>query len=371
MIYIPEYVKNLNPYRAGNEQKSNLKIPIDEIINLASNENLLGPSPKAIEYIKKGLEKANFYPDPGSSELVNVISKKIGRDTNQIICGHGSESLIGHILNSFSDIGDEIITASGTFVGIFVITNKLGRKLTTVPLKNYSFDLEGILNAINEKTRAVYLSNPNNPTGTMFGKDTFKFFLKNVPENVLIIYDEAYSYYAQLYKDYPNGLDYEQSNLIILRTLSKIYGLAGVRIGFGIGPAELIKIVYKVKYPFEPSVLAQYAAMGALEDDEYVAKTLKLNKLSLTMITEKLKELDIEYLPGYANFVMAIFQEESFAHQFSQMCADRGVLVRHTKSFGVPDGVRISSGTLKQTEIATKIFETVYSELSLKIPVNQ
>ena len=370
MIKIPKYVQNLQPYKAGK--------PIDElarekgltkIVNLASNENPLGPSPKALEVIKKSLNELHRYTNPSSYKLVNAIAKKYNKKPSQIVTGSGSDSLIQYIITAFSDYDDELLTSQGTFIGWYVNVNKYGFKSLEVPLKNYHFDLNEIANNISGKTKIIYLANPNNPTGTMFTKNEFDSFISKVPENILMVLDEAYTVYAESNKDYPNGLEYEKENLIVLRTLSKAYGLAGLRIGFAFGPERLIKEIYKVKLPFEPNHLAQEAAIAAFEDDDFLNKTIELNKKSLARMIQTFSELGIEQVESAANFILILFPSEEFAFEFNEECLNRGLILRHVKSFGIPNGIRINSGTMDETDFALNVIKEIYPALQEKYKI--
>ncbi len=364
MIRIPNFISELKPYKPGNQiDETEYASPFSYLINLASNENRLGPSPKAVEAIKSSLNELALYPQTSSYELINKLSEHFKIDKRRIIATHGSESLITHIINAFTEQGEEILTAEVTFVGIFVSTNKLGRKIKTVPMYYHSIDLEAVSNAVTSDTRIVYLANVNNPTGTMFKKAEFEVFINKVPQNVLVILDEAYFHYSALFEDYPDGLKYDYPNLIVVRTFSKSHGLAGLRVGYGIGPIDLIKTLYKVKLPFEPSLISQKAATAALDDNEFVDKTTKINSLSLKMITSKLDELGIYYPEPKANFVFINFDNEFDAAKFCSICLKNGVLVRQTTGFGMPTGVRISTGTLEETEYAVEVIEKAYKLL--------
>ena len=373
MIKIPKHIQNLQPYKAGK--------PIDElarekglkkIVKLASNENPLGPSIKALEVIKKSMGELHRYTNPSAYKLVNAIAKKYNKKPSQIVTGSGSDSLIQYIVSAFSEPGDELLTSQGTFIGWYVNVNKYGFNSVEVPLRNYHFDLEGILNSITQKTKIIYLANPNNPTGTMFTKDEFEIFLSRVSQNILVVLDEAYTVYAESTPDYPNGLKYEKDNLIVLRTLSKAYGLAGLRIGFAFGPEYLIKEIYKVKLPFEPNHLAQEAAIAAFEDEEFLNKTVELNKKSLAKMVKTFYELGIEQVSTAANFILLVFPTEEFAFDFNEECLNKGLIVRHVKSFGIPNGIRINSGTMEETDFALNVISSIYPELleKHKISVN-
>jgi histidinol-phosphate aminotransferase len=367
MIQIPEIIRTLIPYKAGKpiEELAREK-GLTKIVKLASNENPLGPSPKAIEAIKQNLEDLHRYTNPSAYELVHAIAKKINRKPEQIVTGAGSDSLLQYIITAFSGEKDEIVTSEGTFIGWYVNANKYGRKSHYIPLKNYSFDLDAIASVINYRTKIIYLANPNNPTGTMFTRVEFEQFIAKVPDNVLIILDEAYTVYAESNPKYPNGLEYDIENLIVLRTLSKAYGLAGLRVGYAVAQEYLIKELYKVKLPFEPNHLAQAAAIAALDDDEFLKKTVMQNEYSLGKMKKKFDELGIEYVPTYANFYLMLMPNESFADDFNQQCLNRGLILRPVNSFGIQNGIRINSGTYDETKFALQVIEQVYLELKKK-----
>lgn len=360
MIKIPAHIQKLKPYKAGK--------PIDElarekgiskIVKLASNENPLGPSPKAIEEIQKHTNELHRYSNPSAYKLVNAIAEKYGKNPNQIVTGSGSDSLLQYLITAFSDEDDEFVTSEGTFIGWYVNANKYGRMSKLVPLKDYHFDLDKIADCVNEKTKIIYLANPNNPTGTMITRNEFENFINNIPDRILVVLDEAYTVYAESNPDYPNGLRYDFDNLLVLRTLSKAYGLAGIRIGFACGKEYLIKEMYKVKLPFEPNELAQVAAIAALKDDEFLEKTVKLNGQSLRIMQTKFDELGINYVPTSANFFMMLFPNEEFTVDFNNECLTRGLILRHVNTFGIPNGIRINSGTIEETEFALNIIEEV------------
>jgi len=367
-IFIPEHIRNLQPYKPGNKLKpkiSETSNSISDFINLASNENPMGASPLAIAALRDSVKSLSIYPDVGSSELVEFLSSHLKRKSNEIICGHGSDSLIGDIINAFSDHHDEVLTSAGSFIGYYVSINKLGRKAVTVPLKDFAYDLEGIVKAITDNTRIIFLANPNNPTGTMFTNSEFEWFMENVPDNILVVLDEAYWVYASLHDNYPDGLKYQFPNLITLRTFSKSHGLAGVRIGFCVGPEELISILYKVKLPFEPNSIAQKLAKAAYADFDFIFQVLKLNTISLERLTNLLDSLNITYLPPKANYVMIIFDQPTDSVRFTDFCYNNGILVRQLSGFGIDNGVRISTGSHTQMDFALEIFEKAFIELNL------
>jgi histidinol-phosphate aminotransferase len=364
MIKIPQHIIDLQTYKAGKPiEELQREKGLNKIVKLASNENPLGPSPKAIIAIQNALTELHRYSDPACFRLINAICKKYNVHESQVFCASGSDAIIQYIVNAFSKEDDALLSSEGTFIGWYVNVNKLGRQSINTPLKNYSFNLEALTAKINVDTKIIYLANPNNPTGTMFSKNDFVNFMSNVPESILVVLDEAYTLYAQDHPGYPNGLDYDYPNLLVLRTLSKSYGLAGIRLGFCFGDPKLISALNKVRLPFEPNVLAQEAAIAALNDEEFLIKTSDLNKVSLSLFKTKFDELGIEYTNSFANFLMLIFDNEDFASSFTELCTNEGLIVRHIKSFGIPNGVRINSGTIDETEFAIKVIDKIYKYL--------
>jgi len=364
MITIPKHIQSLKPYKAGKPiEELAMEKGIKKIVKLASNENPLGPSPKAVRAIIKFSGEVHRYTNPSAYRLVNAIAGKYNKPVQQIVTGSGSDSLLQYIITAFSDEHDEILTSEGTFIGWYVNANKYGRVSKLVPLNNYHFDLPEIVKNITPKTKIIYLANPNNPTGSIFTKNEFEDFLLKVPKNVLVVLDEAYTIYAEDNHNYPNGLNYDLENLIVLRTLSKAYGLAGIRIGFAVGPEYLIKTLYKVKLPFEPNLLAQEAAIAALEDDDFIVRTKETNKISLDMMKKKFDELEIKYIPSAANFYLVLFHDEEYADDFNEECLNSGLIVRPLKSFGIMNGIRINSGTIEETNFALETIEKIHYKL--------
>lgn len=372
MIEIPPHIKKLVPYKAGKpiEELAREK-GLKNIVKLASNENPLGPSPKAVKEIKKHLLELHRYIDPSNFNLNQALSKKYNKKPEQFICGNGSDSLLQYIIAAFTNEGDETLTSEGTFIGWYVNVNKLNRLNKTVPLNNYYYDLNGLAGRITSKTKIVYLANPNNPTGTMFSKNDFEEFIKNIPQNVLIVLDEAYTMYSEDFPDAVNGLTYEIPNLLVTRTLSKAYGLAGLRVGFAYGPQELIHELYKVKLPFEPNHLAEVAAIAALDDEEFIKQTKKMNQFSLNKLREFFEENNIEYIETAANFYLFLLKDENITSEFVMSCMEKGLILRHVKNFGIYNGIRINSGNEFETEFAIEIMCEVLDEPKIKSSTNK
>jgi histidinol-phosphate aminotransferase len=364
MIRIPHHIQILQPYIAGKpiEELAREK-NLTHIVKLASNENPHGSSPKALAAVSRVLAESFRYVDPGAYELVHKIATKYGLAPDRIICGSGVDALLGYMVKAFTEEGDEVLTSAGTFIGIYVNTAKHARTLVTVPLKRYGLDLDALTARISSRTRIIYLANPNNPTGTIFSRAAFESFMTNVPSDILVILDEAYYTYAKANPEYPNGLSYDRENLIVTRTFSKDYGLAGLRLGFAAAQPYLIRELYKVKLPFEPNYLAQQAAIAALDDDEFLQKTTTVNARNLLRMAERFAELGIEQVHSDANFILLLMPSEPFAVQFNLACLDEGLIVRHVRAFGIPNGIRINTGTDEETEFALNVVAKVYANL--------
>lgn len=362
MIIKPEHLRNLQPYQAGKSIESVIREKgLSHVVKLASNENPLGLSPKAAEAIKASVEKSNRYTDPSGFQLTHKLAENLGVAFENIILGSGIDSLLGYIIAAFSEPDDELLTSEGTFTGIYVHVNKAGRKLVRVPQKNYHHDLGQILASITPRTRLIYLANPNNPTGTIVTQNQLDSFIKKVPKDILLILDEAYFSYANEFDQYQTGLEYNYDNLIVCRTFSKDYGLAGLRVGYAVGPSDLIADLMRIRLPFEPSFTAQQAALAALDDNEFMRATLDQNLKSLDKLKQAADQLGIDYPSSCANFILLTFCSQSFAAAFAEECLNRGLILRHVEAFGIGEGVRINSGTDEETDFAIKIIFEVYA----------
>lgn len=257
---------------------------------------------------------------------------------------------MSNIIRAFLCDDDEVLTTEAAFIGFQVLAKSRGVKYRTVPYDNWRYDLPALASQINEHTKIVYLANPNNPTGTIFTRHEFDEFYKHVPERVLIILDEAYFEYAKDNPRYPDSMHYRYDNVITLRTFSKIYGLAGARIGYGFAHEELIANLLKVKLPFEPSTLAQAAGIGALADKAFLHHSLELNARGLRLLTGALQEMGLHVIPSEANFVMVELADVEQAARIVEDLLRQGVIVRPLKAFGLPQCIRISTGTDEDNE---------------------
>ena len=345
MALVPPYIESLRPYEAGRGiEEVRREFHLTRVSKLASNENPLGPSPLALEAITKSLSALHLYPN-GGLDLRRVLADKFDLKIENVIAGSGSEGIMSNIIRTFLCDEDEVLTTEAAFIGFQVLAKSRGVKYRTVPYRDWHYDLTALASQINDRTKIIYLANPNNPTGTIFSKHEFDEFYKHVPERVLIILDEAYFEYAKDNPRYPDSMHYRYDNVITLRTFSKIYGLAGVRIGYGFAHQDLIKNLLKVKLPFEPSSLAQAAGIAALADKEFLHRSLELNARGLQLFTRSFRELGITVVPSEANFVMLALGSAGQAAQLTRELLVQGIIVRPLGSFGLPNCVRVSTGT--------------------------
>ena len=345
MPLVPPYIESLRPYEAGrSSEEVRRAYGLTQVSKLASNENPLGPSPLAVEAIRRELSGLNLYPN-GGLDLRRTLAEKFDLKPENVIAGSGSEGIMSGIIRTFLCDDDEVLTTDAAFIGFQVLARSRGVKYRTVPYRDWHYDLEALAGQITENTKIVYLANPNNPTGTIFTRHEFDSFYRHVPERVLIILDEAYFEYAKDNPRYPDSMHYRYDNVITLRTFSKIYGLAGIRIGYGFAHEDLIANLLKVKLPFEPSTLAQAAGIGALADKEFLHRSLELNARGLRLLTDSFRGMGLEVVPSDANFVMLPLASAGEAHALTEALLREGVIVRPLGAFGLPQCIRVSTGT--------------------------
>ena len=362
---VPENIKQLKPYVAGKtiEEVKNQYNPA-MISKLASNENRLGCSKHVKNAVHKALRDIQDYPDPISQKLRKKIAALNGVHEKEVLITAGSESLISVICRTFFLENEHAITADATFVGFFVQAGVNGIEIKKVPVtKEYKFDVSGILNRIDPDTKLVYIANPNNPTGTYLNREEYSHLLENLPDDVLLIADEAYFEYASNVLDYPNALDLRRDNVIILRTFSKAYGLAGLRVGYGIANQALIAEMTKTKLTFEPTTLAQAAAYAALDDTEFIKKSVQSVNKGKETLYNFFDQQGVHYVRSISNSVLMIMQDEDSAEDFSQSMLEQGVILRRVQAFGLPHCIRITIGT----EAEMHHFEKSFLNITKKI----
>ncbi len=357
---VPSYVDALKPFSAGaSVEQVASKYGLSRVVSLALNENPLGPSPRAVERMRGIFSSLHLYP--AGLDLRRALAQRFGFLEAQVTTGNGSEGILANIVRTFLAEGDAALTSEGTFPSFRTLVLGRGALCRMVPLRaDYAFDLEAMANAIDSRTKVIYLANPNNPTGSIFTRAEWKRFYSRVPEHVLILMDEAYFDYAQSNPEYPDSLADRHANVITLRTFSKAYGLAGVRCGYAFGAARWIEQIHKVRLPFEPSAFANAAGIGALEDAEYLAQSLESNTRGRQALAQGLRALGLRVIESEANFVMAVLESPEAAAGLTQGLMERGVLVRHLIHFGLPHCIRISVGTDEQNEFLLEKLRALY-----------
>jgi histidinol-phosphate aminotransferase len=360
MPLVPQHIQSLQPYKAGKSaEELQRELHLDKIVKMSSNENPFGASPKAILAMKESLIDIHRYPDPASFNLRGDLAERFDVLRENVITAHGSEGIISVIMRTFMLDDEEALMSEGTFIGFKVLAHSRGTKLVTVPLKDYRYDLNAIADHITNKTKIIYLANPNNPTGNIFTVKEFLGFIKKVPSHVLIIMDEAYFEFAKDDPKYPDSMKYRLDNVITLRTFSKAYGLAGIRIGYGFAHKTLINNLMKVKLPFEPSIPAQAGAIAALKDQDFIEDYIRLNARSLNDFYSLFDQLNLRFLKSHANFVTLIFDSQSEAEKISNNLLKLGVIVRPLNAFGMPNCLRITTGLPEENEFFADMLKKV------------
>lgn len=338
-------VQQLIPYVPGKPiEELQRELGLTEIVKLASNENPLGPSPKALAAIQAVLPELTLYPDGSGFRLKTALANKFNVDTNQITLGNGSNEILELVARTFLNTDLNVVFSQHAFAVYPIVTQAVGATANVVPAINYGHDLNGMLNAVNEKTRLVFIANPNNPTGTLLESAELKAFIAALPETVICVLDEAYFEYMADDKksDSINWIN-EFPNLIVSRTFSKAYGLAGLRVGYCISNPIIADLLNRVRQPFNNNSLALAAAEAALEDSDYLQKTIATNNSGMLQLTNAFAELDLQWIPSVANFVSVDLNRPALP--IYQALLQKGVIVRPVANYEMPNHLRVSIGT--------------------------
>jgi histidinol-phosphate aminotransferase len=344
---VPEYIRSLIPYEPGKPiEEVEREYGIAQSVKLASNENPLGPSPKALAALRAKLDQLHLYPDGDCFYLKNRLAKKLAVAPENLIFGNGSNEIIELAARTFLRPGDEAVMAEQAFVVYQLIVQAVGGKSKQVPLRSFTHDLNAIAEAVSPQTRMVFLANPNNPTGTIFRRDEWDRFLDKVSAEVLLIVDEAYFEYVQD-AGYPDSLKYhtEGRAILTLRTFSKLYGLAGLRIGYGVAPKELISMMQRVRQPFNVNAAAQWAALAALDDVDHVRRSLEVNRQGLEYLQSEFAKLGLAHVPSHGNFILVRVGK---GQEIFQQLLTQGVIVRPMGAYKFPEYVRVTVGTMEE-----------------------
>jgi histidinol-phosphate aminotransferase len=354
-------VENLPPYPPGKPiEELERELGIFGSIKLASNENPMGPSPKAMQAITENLQKIHRYPDANAFYLREKLAGRFGLPMDRITVGNGSDELIELVLHAFLFRGQEVIIPLPAFLLYKTFAQSFDGKAISVPLSGLTVDLPGMLKAVSPKTKAVIINNPHNPTGSAIAGEQLSDFLNALPPDVVVVLDEAYIEFTTDPKVL-SGLEFLDSHprLVVLRTFSKLYGLAGLRIGYGFASEMVTQNINRVRPPFNVNSLAQIGALGALDDDEFVERTLAVIREGLLFLYEQVNRLRLEYVPTQANFFL--IKTPLGARETYKRMLKEGVIIRSMESYGLPDYIRINVGLPKENERFINTLEKVLS----------
>ena len=347
---VPDYIEQLPLYPPGKPvDEVKREFGLEDIIKLASNENCLGPSPKALQALQGSLADIHRYPDNNCYYLKAKLAQLCALEPAQVLFGHGSNEIIQLIVLAFLTPDEEVITSEQTFILYPIMSSARGARVIEVPLKNFTYDLEAMARQITGKTKIIFISNPNNPTGTIVDGEAFRTFMQRVPDDVLVVVDEAYGEYVES-PAYPDSLEYlrQGRNIIILRTFSKAYGLAGLRIGYALSPALLAGYLERVRVPFNVNYLAQVAAFAALDDTEHIRRSRDNNQAGLDYICGVLKSMGLAYIPTHTNFLL--INLGTAAENVYRELLREGVIIRSMASYGLDTYVRVTVGLPEENE---------------------
>ena len=342
-------LKDLVAYEPGkpiDEVARELGLEPGDIVKLASNENPLGPSPKAVAAMREALDHAQLYPDGGGYKLRLAIAEKFGLEMGNVVLGNGSNEIIEFVGHAFLNPGDEVITAEHAFVVYKLMATLFGATTIEVHDPEFRHDLDAMAAAITPHTKEIFIANPNNPTGTLCNQEEIDRFMDRVPEHVIVIFDEAY---YEFLDDPPDAVKYvrEGRNAVVMRTFSKIQGLASLRIGYGLAAKPLAEVLQKTRQPFNANAIAQAGALAGLHDDAHMEKTRSLNREGREYLQRTFAELGLEFTPSYGNFVLVKVGDGDALFNYALR---KGIIVRAMRAYKLPDYVRVSVGTMPQNE---------------------
>ena len=342
-----------DPYGLLNEKTNNLEIKkyFSKILRMHNNENIFGVSTRVINAINETSAYSNMYPEGSHRAIREKLAGKLGISPNNLIITNGGDELIYYTAMAFINDEDEIILPEVTF-SVYNVAYKIMRaNIIYSKMNGLEIDLGDILNRITNKTKVIVICNPNNPTGLALGEKSFVNFLRNVPSEVIVIVDEAYKDFVSI-KDYPNSISLlkeSYENILILRTFSKSYGIAGLRVGYGISKEEIIKALYKVKLPFNVSIISQFAALAAIEDKEFYKKVIDGVKAGRQYLYENFRKLNLSYEESNTNFILVHTGNKTEC--IVRILKQKKIYVLHTKSYGLPNSIRVTIGSLDQNEL--------------------
>jgi histidinol-phosphate aminotransferase len=362
---IPEHIRRLAPYVPGKDLEQAQRESGMELIKMASNENPFGPSPRAMDAIRRAANVVHLYPDNDANELRAALAARHDLPRESIFIGDGSLGILDVVARTLLGPGFNAVSSDRSFISYPIVTRAAGAGYVTVPMRRHAYDLDAVAAAIDDKARVVFLANPNNPTGTMFDADATESFLNRVPEHVLVVLDEAYYDFARYFAaqrgiTYTRSLDHVRAgrlNLVVLRTFSKAHGLAGLRVGYACGHPGVLGYFARLANAFSASAVAQAAALAALGDEDHIRRTVENNAAGARMLAERLSELGVSTVPTSTNFIY--FEVDESADSFSERMQAEGVIVRSLVPWGIPGGIRVTIGTPEQNERFVKAMKKV------------
>lgn len=365
---IPEYLDKLQVYQAGKPiEELARERGIKKISKLASNENPLGPSPFAIKEMTNALWDVHHYPDMHATDLKKALCDLYKVKPENIILGNGSEGIMGYIARAFIQPDEEVLTADKTFIGFHILATAAGAKVVTVPrTEDFRYDVKALAKAVNENTKVLYIANPDNPTGTYITEHEFDYLMQYVPKHTIVILDEAYFELAQSTWDYPDSMKYRYDNVITLRTFSKAYGLSGIRVGYGFAHKDFISALHKVKLPFEPNLIAQKGAIGALKDYPHLERTLRNNTKRYYETLKFLDQKGFKPIRSITNFIAFRTGSAEASDYLFDKLLDHGVIIRPLKANHLPDWVRVSIGLKEEMKHFFHAMEEILPEYDKK-----
>lgn len=360
------YIEQIPTYEPGKPvEEVKRELGLKNVIKVASNENPLGISPKVLRAVKKSLAKAYLYPDMSGFCLKERLAEKLGVDRSEIVLGNGSDDILELIARGFISPGDKAISSKTSYLLYPIVTKSQGGEYIEIPQRDFKYDLNAIRDNIDKKTNVVFISNPNNPTGTYVNRKELTDFLDAVPDRVLVVIDEAYCDFAEA-NDYPDGVFFVKvgrPNVIVCRTFSKSSGLAGLRVGYGVANAQLVGYLDKFRQPFNVNRLAQEAAVAALGDEEFLSRTKEVVSDGKEYLYRQLDRLPVRYVPSEANFILIDLGTDS--GEAFDFFVRKGVVVRDMSSYGLCTFIRVTVGLPRQNRIFIKILKKFLKEKKL------
>lgn len=334
-----------------------LRHGLQKVVKLASNENPLGPSPLAMQAYNFRSVDLHLYPQGHAPELLAALSSHLGVDTSNLVIGNGSDEVLAFLAMAFLEPGDRVLSSTPTFSLYETVTQIMGAQYTAIPHANWVFDLEAIAQAVDNRTKIIFLCNPNNPTGTWFSQESLDRLLSGIPTSTLVVVDQAYIEFADS-KQVPDlvSMAVQDPRLVLCRTFSKVWGLAGLRVGYGVGHADTVGKLWKVKPPFNVNLPAQFACTAALSDIAHLRQSQEIARLGRTMLTDGLQARGYMVLPSQANFIAAKLGAK--APQIVSWLESQGMIIRGLTGFGMPEWVRISTGTSSENALLLDLLDS-------------